>query len=70
MLAPAKVSPQIVTTLNRELVRILKTPDVQEKLMSEGGQVVPTTPEEAAAFIRSEVAKWARVLKDANIPVE
>jgi tripartite-type tricarboxylate transporter receptor subunit TctC len=70
MLAPAKVSPQIVTTLNRELVRILKTPDVQEKLMSEGGEVVPTTPEDAAAFIRSEVAKWARVLKDANIPVE
>ncbi|MEN3355999.1 MAG: hypothetical protein V7640_4157, partial [Betaproteobacteria bacterium] len=70
MLAPAKVSPHIVTVLNRELVRILKTPDVQEKLMSEGGEVVPTTPDEAAAFIRSEVAKWAKVLKDANIPVE
>ena len=35
-----------------------------------GGEVAPPTPEEAAAFIRSEVAKWARILKDANIPLE
>jgi len=70
MLAPAKVSPQIVAKLNQELVRILKSSDVQEKLSSEGGEVTPTTPEEAAAYIRSEVSKWSKVLKDANIPVE
>lgn len=70
MLAPVKVPAQIVAQLNREFVRILKSPEVQDRLMSEGGEVAPTTPEEAAAFIRSEVAKWARTLKDANIPVE
>jgi hypothetical protein len=45
-------------------------PDVQEKLMSEGGEVTPTSPEEAAAFIRNEVAKWGAALKGANMPVE
>jgi tripartite-type tricarboxylate transporter receptor subunit TctC len=70
MLAPAKTSAPIVTRLNKELVRILALPDVQEKLMSEGGEVTPTSPEEAAAFIRSEVAKWGKALKGANIPVE
>ena len=70
ILAPANTPQPIIGRLNTELVRILNTPDVQEKLMSEGGDVSPTTPAEAAAFIRSEVAKWAKVLKDANIPIE
>lgn len=70
ILAPARTSQPIIDRLNTELVRILNAPDVQEKLMSEGGEVSPTTPAEAAAFIRSEVAKWAKVLKDANIPLE
>jgi tripartite-type tricarboxylate transporter receptor subunit TctC len=70
ILAPAKTPQPIIARLNSELVRILNAPDVQEKLMSEGGEVSPTTPEEAAAFIRSEVAKWAKVLKHASIPME
>ena len=70
ILAPAGTSQAIIGRLNTELVRILNAPDVQEKLMSEGGEVSPTTPSEAAAFIRSEVAKWGKVLKDANIPLE
>ena len=70
ILAPAKTPQAIIDRLNRELVRILGTPDIQEKLSSEGGDVSPTTPAEAAAFISNEVAKWAKVLKDANIPLE
>jgi hypothetical protein len=38
--------------------------------MSEGGEVTPTTPQEAAAFIRDEVAKWGKALKGANIALE
>jgi tripartite-type tricarboxylate transporter receptor subunit TctC len=45
-------------------------PETQEKLSSEGGEVMPTTPDEAAAFIRAELVKWGKLLKDANIPVE
>jgi tripartite-type tricarboxylate transporter receptor subunit TctC len=70
ILAPAKTPAPIVTRLNQELVRILQLPDVQEKLSSEGGDITPTKPEEAAAYIRSEVEKWAKLLKQANIPLE
>ena len=70
VLAPAKTPAPIIARLNKDLVAILRQPDTQEKLSSEGGAVMPTTPEEAAAFIRSEVGKWAKLLKDANIPVD
>jgi len=70
MMAPAKVSSQVVTRLNRELVAALGMPDVQEKLMSEGGDVTPTTPAEAAAFVRGEVKKWDEVIRKANITAE
>ena len=70
MLGPAKMPAAIVSTLNGHFVKILKSAEVQDKLSSEGGEATPTTPEEAAAFIRSEVSKWAALLKDANIPVE
>jgi len=70
MMAPAKVSSQVVARLNRELVAALGLPDVQEKLMSEGGEVTPTTPAEAAMFVRSEVKKWGEVIRKANITAE
>ena len=70
ILAPAKTATPIIARLNKEFVAILKMPDTQEKLSSEGGEVMPTTPEEAAAFIKAEVAAWGKALKDANIPLE
>lgn len=70
MLAPAKAPPQIIARLNREFVRSLGTPEVQEKLMSEGGEVTPTTAKEAAAFVQREVAKWGEVIRKANITAD
>jgi tripartite-type tricarboxylate transporter receptor subunit TctC len=70
ILAPAKVSPQVIEHLNKAFVRVLNQPDTQEALMSEGGDVTPTTSQEAAAFIRDEVAKWGKALKGANIALD
>jgi tripartite-type tricarboxylate transporter receptor subunit TctC len=70
MLAPAKVSPQIVTRLNAEFVKILAQQPVQDKLLSEGGDITPSTPAEFATFLKSEVTKWAKVIKEAKITVE
>lgn len=67
MLAPARVPHQIISRLNREIVLILGKPEVQQMLLSEGGEIAPSTPEEFAAFLRSEVAKWAKVLKQAGV---
>ncbi|MGE5525384.1 MAG: tripartite tricarboxylate transporter substrate binding protein [Rhodospirillaceae bacterium] len=70
MLAPAKVPRAIITRLNREIVAILGTPDVQKMLLAEGGDISPSTPEEFAAFLRAEVPKWAKVIKQAGITAE
>ena len=70
MLAPAKAPPQITARLNREFVRSLGLPEVQEKLMSEGGEVMPTTVNEAAAFVHREVTKWGEVIRKANVTAD
>src|SRR5215211_523275 len=70
ILAPAGTPKRIVDLLHREMVAILAMPDVKEKLSSLGFEPVGNTPEEFAARIKSEIARWGKVIKDANIKVE
>ena len=70
MMAPAKVSAQVIARLNKELVAALGMAEVQEKLMSEGGEVTPTSPAEATAFVRAEVKKWGDVIRKAGITAD
>ncbi|MDB5811821.1 MAG: hypothetical protein JWN94_3943 [Betaproteobacteria bacterium] len=66
-IAPARVPPEIVARLNREIVRILKLPEMHDRLLALGADPVPNSPQEFAAFIKSEHAKWAGVIKQARI---
>lgn len=68
--APAGTPRDIVAKLNGEIVRIVKLPEVRDRLAAEGSDVVGDTPEEFTAFVRSEVARWARVVKEAQIKAE
>jgi tripartite-type tricarboxylate transporter receptor subunit TctC len=68
--APAKMPNEIVVRFNREIVRILNLPDMQERLRQLGSDPVGNSPAEFAAFIRSEHDKWAKVIKQANIRAE
>ena len=70
ILVPAGTPRAIVERLNAELVRILASPLVLERLAPDGAIPVPTTPEEFSAFIRSEIVKWAKVVKAANIRID
>ena len=70
MMAPAKASAQVTARLNKELVAALGMAEVQEKLMSEGGEVTPTSPAEATAFVRAEVKKWGDVIRRAGITAD
>jgi tripartite-type tricarboxylate transporter receptor subunit TctC len=56
----------IVNHLNAEVARILKMPDVSAKLASQGSDPVASTPEELGAYVKAELAKWARVVKDSG----
>src|SRR5215471_6067685 len=65
ILAPARVPRPIIDRLNKEIVVLLQSPDVQKLVLAEGGETVPGTPEEFAAFLKSELPKWAQVIKKA-----
>lgn len=66
LLAPAKTPRPIVQKLNAEVVKVLGMPDVRQFLFSQGLDPAPTTPEEFGAYIKSEMAKWAKVVRAAG----
>ena len=70
IIAPAGTPPGIVAKLNSELVAVLKSPEVREKMMSAGIEPLSSTSEEFAAFIRSEIEKYARFIKSAGIKAQ
>jgi tripartite-type tricarboxylate transporter receptor subunit TctC len=68
VLVPAGTPKDIVDKLYREIARIVALPDVKERLAAIGYTPVANTPEEFAAQIKVDVARWAKVIRDANIP--
>jgi tripartite-type tricarboxylate transporter receptor subunit TctC len=67
---PMGTPRDIITRLNTEIVKILKMPSVREQLAGQGAEPVGDTPEEFAQFTRSEIAKWAQVVKASGAKVE
>jgi tripartite-type tricarboxylate transporter receptor subunit TctC len=65
---PAGTPKDIVGLLNREIAKAMALPDVKEKCAQLGFDVVANTPDEFALYIKKEVDKWGKVIKDANIP--
>ena len=70
IVAPAKTPPEVIAVLNTAAVDAIKDPDVAEKLASQGAILVGDSPEHFHAFLESEIARWAKVIKDAGIAVE
>lgn len=71
LLTPAKTDPAIIARLHREVVAALRSPDVVERLVGEGGyELVGSTPQEFAEVLRSETAKYAKLIKSAQIKPE
>ena len=69
MFAPDKTPADIIRRLNHEVVRALSEPDVKQKLLNIGLDVVVSSPEEFAAAIKSETAKWRKLIKDIGIEI-
>jgi tripartite-type tricarboxylate transporter receptor subunit TctC len=66
MLAPAGTPAPIVARLHGALVKVLAQPEVKKKLAEQGAEACSEKPEQFAAFIRSETAKWSKVVKDSG----
>ena len=67
---PAGTSRSIVNRLSKELVAMLNSPEMTRQLLLIGAEPRPRTPEESAAYLRSEVDRWAKVIKAANVKAE
>jgi len=63
IIAPAGTPRPVVARLNQEITAVLATPDFREQLMAAGADPAPNTPEQFAAYLKSEIAKWAKVIK-------
>ncbi len=66
LFAPAGTPRETIARLYTELDRAIHNPDVREKLAQQGAEIRENTPEQTAAFLRSEMTKWARVIKDSG----
>ena len=65
--APAKTPGAIINRLNQEILRFLNLPEVKERFLNGGEEIVGSSPEQLAATIKSDGAKWGKVIKEAGI---
>ena len=68
--APAGTPQAIIERLNGEVTKIMQTAESRQHFAALGGDVMTTTPDQAAAFVREEFARWGKVIRDANIKAE
>jgi tripartite-type tricarboxylate transporter receptor subunit TctC len=61
--APDGTPREIVTQLNQEIVRIVRSPEVRASLLKQGAESFATSPDEFASIVKGDVAKWAKVVK-------
>ena len=70
LFAPAATSKAVISRLNQEAVKTLRMPDVVRTLSSQGAEPVGNTPEAFGAFVKSEIAKWANLVKVAKMKAD
>ena len=70
VVAPGRTPPAIVTQLNRDFLSALRAPEVRDRLVSQGVEIVGSTPEEFAQFVRNEIPKWAKAARISGARVD
>jgi tripartite-type tricarboxylate transporter receptor subunit TctC len=70
VLAPVGTPRDVIARLHAEIVKLLNSAEIKERFSRQGVEVRTTTPEEFGVFVRSEVARWAKVIKDAGIKAD
>lgn len=63
ILVPARTPREIIDKINSDMRRILQLPDVKERFAAQGGEISPSTPEQLAAHVKSEIEKWGKVVR-------
>jgi tripartite-type tricarboxylate transporter receptor subunit TctC len=68
--APAKTPRPIITRLNAEFSKVMSDPVIRQRLSESGFELQTSTPEEFSAYMKSEIAKWARVIRESNVSLD
>jgi tripartite-type tricarboxylate transporter receptor subunit TctC len=69
-LVPANTPQPVVATLNREMVKAIRSPDISGRLAAEGAQVIGSTPEEFAVYLRRDIERWQKLVPAIGISIE
>ena len=69
-LVPRATPPHIVHRLQQEIARLIFVPEIEQRLAAEAAEPVGSSPADFAAFLKADIARWARVVRDANIHVD
>lgn len=67
VLAPARTPQEIIARLNSELVKIIRRPEILQRFTAEGAEAVGNSPEQFGDYIKTETARWTKIIKGANI---
>ena len=70
MLAPAKLPPHLMAKIHADIARVMRAPEIDDRMTREGLEIVVSKPEEFAAFIQTEIARWRKVIKEAGIRID
>jgi tripartite-type tricarboxylate transporter receptor subunit TctC len=70
VLAPRATPPAVVKQLHEAIARVVKRPEIRERLVGQGYDPVANTPEEFSAYLRAEVAKWSKVIRERGMRVD
>jgi tripartite-type tricarboxylate transporter receptor subunit TctC len=70
MFAPAKTPEAVVSRLNQEVAKVLNRPEVKERLIASGSEVIASSPAELTAAVKADLARMGKVIKDAGIREE
>ena len=70
LLAPARTSSAVIDKLGSELVALLKSPELAERLTNQGADIIASTPQAFAEKIRNDLLKWGRVVKASGAKLE
>jgi tripartite-type tricarboxylate transporter receptor subunit TctC len=68
--APAGTPPAVINRLQSEIAKVVKIPEVRDRMLALGGEIVASSPQDLAAWVREQTASWAVVVRAANIKLE
>ncbi len=70
MFAPAKTAPSVIARMQKEIARVVQIPEVRQKLIEQTADPVASSPEELERVVKTELKKWAEVIRSAKIRAE